>query len=130
MIKNRSFWSYILLTIITFGIYGIIFMYNYTEDLNKTCEGTGKPSKNYLIVILLSIITCGIYYYVWLYKQANRINQQGFSYSINIPETGSTILLWNILGSLLCGVGPLVGQYLMIKNFNLLAEEYNRKFAN
>lgn len=127
MIKQRSFITYLLLSIITLGIYSIIFMYGYTKDLNRVCDGVGKPSPNYIVVILLTIITCGIYYYVWLYQIGNRINQKGYEYGVNIQETGSTIVLWNLLGSLLCGIGRLVGQYLLIKNMNLLAEQYNAK---
>lgn len=127
MIKRRSFGMYLLLTIITCGIYGIIFMYNYNEDVNILCEGVDKPNMNYLLVILLTIVTCGIYYYIWLCKIGNRINQQGFNWGINIKESGSTLVLWNILGSLLCGLGPIIAQYMMINNFNILADAYNSR---
>lgn len=127
MIKKRSFGLYLLLTFITFGIYGIIFMYKYNEDVNVICEGVDKPNKNYIVVILLTLVTCGIYYYVWIYKIGNRLNQQGFNWGINMTESGTTLVLWSTLGSLLCGVGPLVAQYMMVKNFNIIAEAYNNK---
>jgi hypothetical protein len=66
MIKRRSLLTLILLSFITCGIYGIVFWYNYSDDMNKVCNGDGKQTQNYLIVFLLSFITCGIYPIVWL----------------------------------------------------------------
>lgn len=43
MVKtDRSFWTVLLLSIITCGIYGIVFWYNYTEDVNVVCRRDGK----------------------------------------------------------------------------------------
>ncbi|MGL5869999.1 DUF4234 domain-containing protein [Clostridium chrysemydis] len=125
MIKQRNFWILILLNLVTCGIYGIVFMYQYTQDLNRVCKNTGKESINYLLVILLSIITCGIYYYVWIFQQGNRMQETGFKNHLNIQENGSILVLWNILGSFLCGIGPFVAMYIMVKNMNILADAYN-----
>ena len=72
MIQRRSFLTYILLSIITCGIYSIFFWYSYSDDMNKVCNGDGKETQNYLIVFLLSLVTCGIYYYIWVYGVGNR----------------------------------------------------------
>jgi hypothetical protein len=48
MIQRRSLLTLILLSIITCGIYGIIFWYNYSDDMNKVCNGDGKLTQNYI----------------------------------------------------------------------------------
>mgnify|MGYP000943440609 CR=1 FL=1 len=125
MIKRRSFITLILLSIITCGIYGIFFWYSYTDDLNTVCNGDGKQTRNYLITILLSIITCGIYYWIWLYGVGNRLYANAPRYRCRFTEDGTTILLWMIIGSLLCGFGTLYAQYILVRNMNSLAEQYN-----
>lgn len=128
MIKHRDFLVMVLLTIITFGIYGIIFWYSYSDDMNKVCSGDGKETKNYLIVILLSIITCGIYYWIWVYHLGNRLRENAPRYGLTFNEDGTTILLWMLLGSLLCGLGTLYAQYLLVRNMNSIADSYNSNF--
>ena len=125
MIKQRDFLIMVLLSILTFGIYGIIFWYSYSDDMNKVCGGDGKNTNNYLIVILLSIVTCGIYYWIWHYQVGNRLCENAPRYNLRFNEDGTTILLWMLLGSLLCGLGTLYAQYLLIKNMNAIADSYN-----
>lgn len=128
MIKRRSLLTLILLSLITCGIYGIIFWYNYADDMNRVCEGDGKDTKNYIIVLILSFITFGIYYWIWLYGVGNRLAENGPRYGANITDNGSTVLLWMIVGSMLCGIGTFVGMHILIKNMNDLGERYNQMF--
>lgn len=131
MVKtNRSLLIYILLSLVTFGIYSIIFWYKLTGDINKVCKGYGTDSINYLLVFLLGMVTFGIYPIIWLYQQANRIQLAGTKYGLTIQENGTTILLWNLLGILLFGIGPFIGLYLIIKNMNLLGARYNASYES
>lgn len=128
---DRSFWIYFLLSFVTCGIYGIYFWYKYVDDLNTVFYGDGQDSQNYIIVWLLSLITCGIYGVYWYYRQANRIYHNSYSwYGVQVNESGTTILLWFILGYLAGGIGQLVGQYFMITNFNRVASVYNQQQSN
>ena len=98
---NRSFWVYLLLSIVTCGLYSIYFWYVYVEDLNTIFYGDGEDSPNYIIVLLLSWVTCGIYGVYWRYKQANRMYRESYDrYGVMIEENGSAILLWTLLGYL------------------------------
>lgn len=126
--ENRSLLKFVLLSFITCGLYGIYYMYRMTEDINAVCDGDGEDSPNYLIVILLSFITCGIYQFYWIYKQANRMYDAATRYDVRIDETGTTILLWMILGSLLCFFGTFYAWHLMFTNLNKLASEYNDRY--
>lgn len=120
----------VLLSIITCGIYGIVFWYNYTDDLNTVCNGDGKQTRNYLITILLSIITCGIYYWIWVYGVGSRLSENAPRYGTRFTEDGTTVLLWMIIGSLICGIGMLYAEYILVKNMNILAEQYNHFMQN
>lgn len=128
MIKQRSLLTLILLSIITCGIYNIIFWYSYSDDMNRICQGDGKNTQNYIIVILLSFITCGIYYWVWLYGIGNRLSENAPRYETSFQENGTTLLLWMIIGSFFCGIGSFVAMHIMIKNMNALADRYNKMF--
>jgi len=125
MIQRRDLIKLILLSIITCGIYGIIFWYRYAEDMNVVCQGDGEHTQNYIVVILLSIITCGIYQFIFFYRIGNRLARNAPRYGLAFNEDGMTILLWEILGSFLCGLGMLVSWHIMIKNMNALGEAYN-----
>ena len=128
--EKRNFWIYLLLSFVTCGIYSIYFWYVYVVDLNTIFAGDGEDSPNYLIVFLLSLVTCGIYGIYWQYKQANRIYQQAYSrYGVTVNESGSTILLWNLLGLVTGGIGQMVAEYFMITNLNTVASVYNRTSA-
>ena len=75
--------------------------------------------------LLLGLITFGIYNLVWLYMLGDRLQDNGPKYNITIKESGGVVLLWYILGSLII-VGPFVALYIIIKNTNALADEFNK----
>lgn len=134
---DRNFGTYLLFSIITCGIYSIFFFYYLIEDLNTVCEPMEDPndsqnSPNYILVLIFGILTCGIYTLFWLYKQGNRIQNTGRKYGLEINENGTTLLLWPLLGILLCGVGSIVGSfvsyYYFITDINKLCKAYNRRF--
>lgn len=131
---QRRLWKYIIFTMLTFGIYGIIFWWNMIKDLNMVCgyveDSDDNKSPNYIVLILLNLVTFGIYNYFWYYKQGNRIKEAGAAYGKAIEEKGSTYLLWNLLGVWLAGIGPLIGMYLFISNLNKISKMYNYKIEN
>lgn len=124
MIKTRSFIAFLLLSIITCGIYGIIYWYQFNEDVNTLCEGDGRTTSNFIVVILLSIITCGIYMWVWYYKEADRLYCVAPKYGTTVSEDGTKVILFMLLG-LIIAIGPFIGMYILTNNINKLAVEYN-----
>ena len=126
---DRSIVAYILLGLITCGIYDLYMIHLMIQDVNVTCAGDGKVTKGILEYILFGILTCGIYDYVWLYNFANRIQSNAPRYGMRFEEGGTTILLWWILGAWLCGVGPFYAMHLIIKNTNALNAAYNNMIA-
>lgn len=132
--EDRSLLLYLLLGIVTCGIYALIFFWNLIKDLNDVCrvkeEDDSEKSPNYLILVLLTLVTCGLYLFYWFYKQGNRIRRVGELYGEHIDENGSTYLLWLIFGAFLCGAGPLVGYHLFFKNVNKLCRAYNKEYID
>ena len=124
---DRSLVAYILLTIITCGIYGYYFVYTMARDVNVACEGDGEQTSGLLVFILLSFITCGFYAYYWYYKLGNRLCANAPRYGMAFQENGTTILLWCVVGLIACGIGPFVGMYILIKNTNAICAAYNRE---
>ena len=122
---NRSLLMFILLSGITCGIYTLFFISAWAKDVNVICAGDGKETKGLLMLILLSLVTFGIYEIIWMYGLANRLGENLQARGIDYNVTGMSVLLWTILGSALCGVGPFVALYKMFKATNELAVAYN-----
>lgn len=73
---DRSILRYILLGIITFGIYDIWYLHCLTKDVNEVCREDGKQTSGVLVYILLSFVTCGLYSVFWWYRIADMLSIQ------------------------------------------------------
>ena len=124
---DRGIISLILLSMITCGIYGYYFIYTLARDVNTACAEDGEETAGLGLYILLSIITCGFYNIYWIYKLGNRLADNAPRYGMTFQETGTTVLLWKILGALICWVGTYYGDYIIIKNTNAICDAYNRR---
>ncbi|MGD9560315.1 MAG: DUF4234 domain-containing protein, partial [Oscillospiraceae bacterium] len=107
------------------GIYNLYFWYKYAEDKNTTCQGDGEETTNYIIAWLLGIVTCSIYIWYWYYKLGNRLQRNAPRYNLAFQENGTTVILWMLVGSLLCGIGMFVAYHILIKNMNAIGNSYN-----
>ena len=57
MVRNdRNLVKYIILTIITCGIYHWVFMYYLAEDMNVVCDGDEHRTPGLWTFLLLSIV--------------------------------------------------------------------------
>ena len=126
---SRSLLTWIVLTFLTCGIYSWYFIYTLANDMNRICQGDNEETPGLLVFILLSIVTCGFYSYWWYYKIGNRMQANAPRYGLMFQENGTTILLWMIVGLLLCGLGPFVAMFIIIKNSNALAAAYNARLV-
>ena len=124
---NRGMIKTILLSIITLGIYGIVFYSRLGEDLNQIAgRYDGKKTMHYcLLCFLVGPITLGIGYIVWIHKLSARIGRELSRRGIGYSFGAGTYWGWGVLGSLLCGVGPFVYLHKLCKAMNLLCENYN-----
>lgn len=122
---NRSLVMYILLTIVTCGIYSFFFIYSMARDVNIACEGDGQKTRGLIQYLILSFITCGIYPLIWEYSLANRLAEGSERYGMRFAENGTTILMWHIFGMVICGIGPFIAMNILIKNTNRICDAYN-----
>lgn len=127
---DRSLLMYILLTIVTCGIYSYYFVYTLAKDVNQMCEGDGETVGGLAAYILLSFITCGFYSWYWLYKIQNRLHGAAPRYGVVVNENGTTVLLWMVIGSLLCGIGSFIGMNIVIVSANKVGVMYNARHFN
>ena len=123
---DRSLLIYILLTIVTCGIYGLFFLHDLAKDVNEMCKDDGKNTQGLLVYILLSIVTCGIYSIVWWYCVADRIGSAAFRRLGKNDFNGGTYLLWTLLGAFVCMVLAYVGMYKLSECSNMVALQYNQ----
>lgn len=125
---DRSLLMYILLTVVTCGIYGFIFIHELAKDVNQMCAEDGDKVGGLGAFILLSLLTCGIYSYYWMYKIQNRLNMAGPRYGVQIPENGTTVLVWYIVGMLLCFICSYIGMNIVITSANKVGAAYNERY--
>lgn len=123
---DRGLLGYIVLSILTCGIYSYYFIYTVARDVNTACAGDGKSTGGLVQFILLSILTCGIYSWWWQYSLGNRLAANAPRYGLSFTENGTTILLWLLFGSFLCFIGPFIAMNIIIKNTNSICMAYNR----
>ena len=106
---NRGFWLVLLLSIVTFGIYGLYLIYAFAKETNIACREDGKKTQGLVVYFLLSIVTFGIYSIIWYYMWINRCNsylvKQGKPEGLQVSTYLLTVF---ILGWLTLGVMYIV----------------------
>lgn len=123
---NKGLLKYILLSIITFGIYGLVVMSSVSNDINIIASRyDGKKTMHFcLLAFIVGPITLEIATLVWYHKISNRIGNELARRNISYSFGASSFWLWGIIGSLII-VGPLVYMHKLFKATNLIAENYN-----
>lgn len=124
---DRSLVLYILLGFLTCGIYQLYVFYTIMRDVNVACDGDGRHTPGLLEFILFGILTCGIYDLYWFYSVGNRLADNAPRYGLHFQENGTTLLLWMLIGSLLCFIGNYVGIYFLLNNVNAICSAYNQQ---
>jgi hypothetical protein len=136
--RFQTFWkdspaALILLVISNLGILslcilGLLWLNTLTKRINAVCEGDGKKTAGVVKFLLLGIITFGIYNLLWLYMLGERLQDNARRYNLSFKESGAMVLLWFVPGMFIM-VGPFISLYIIIKNTNALAVEYDKKTA-
>ena len=123
---NRGLAKLILLSMITFGIYGLIVYSALPEDLNQIASRhDGRKSMNFwLLLFIIGPITLGIGTIVWMHNMCDRIGHE--LKRRGLPHSFDASQFW-ILGVLLgfTLVCPLIFVHNLLKSMNKLSEHYN-----
>jgi len=124
---DRSWVKFLLLSIVTFGIYTIVFYYGISSDINTTASRyDGKKTMNYaLLFFLIGPITFYIAPIVWNHRIFNRIGEELKRRGINdVQLSAADFWIWGVLGSLFI-VGPLIAVNKLAKASNAVNASYN-----
>lgn len=123
---NRTLLKYILLSIITFGIYAIVVNSKISEEINTVASRyDGKKTMHFcLLIFLIAPITLGIGAIVWQHKISNRIGCELTRRGIDYKFSASTFWLWGVLGALII-VGPFIYTHKFLKSMNQINADYN-----
>ena len=124
---DRGLLGYIVLGFLTCGIYQLYMIHNMAKEVNIACEGDGKQTAGLLKLIIFTFLTCGIYSWIWYYNLGNRLQENAPRYGMHFSENGTTILMWELFGVLLCGIGPFIAMNILLKNTNAICQAYNEE---
>lgn len=125
---DRGLIKLLLLSFITFGIYGIIYWAKISEDVNLVCSRyDGKKTMNYyLLFFIVGPLTLGIGLLVWMHKLYARVGNELKRRNVNYSISAGTFWLWTLLGSFII-VGPFVATYKLLQAMNHLNADYNQR---
>ena len=124
---NRSLAKYFFLSIVTFGIYGIVVMTNVSTSIN-TAAGRydGQKTMNYcLVFFLFSWLTFGILPLIWYHKLSARVGRELRRRNIRHNFGAKDFWLWGVLGSFIIA-GPFIYYHKLFKGMNLICRDYNQ----
>ena len=107
----------IILSVVTCGIYGIIWFIDMVNNLNEASgDTTAQPGTT---VFLLGLVTCGIYYLIWMYKAGDQLN--GAKASRGLPTEQNANIMYLLLS--IIGLG-IVAYALIQSELNKIAAMY------
>ena len=87
MIQKRDIAMNVVLTVVTCGIYGLVWFVQITNDMRKA---SGDETLKGGMDLLLGIITCGIWYIYWAYKMGQAATKA--LEKANLPTNDNAIL--------------------------------------
>ena len=118
MKTNRGWLKTLLLSILTLGIYSIVFFSGISTDINLIASRyDGKKTMHYcLLLFVLAPITGTVAAFVW----SHRLSRRGLPYRFG----AGTFWGWNVLGALFIA-GPFIYLHKLCKAMNLLCDDYN-----
>ncbi len=125
---NRGLLEFLLLSIITLGIYGIVVMSRISREINLIAgPHDGKKTMHYcLVLFVFSWLTWGIVPLIWSHRLSDRIGtelaRRGIPYSFGADSFWG----WGFFGSLIL-IGPFIYQYKLLRAMNLLCADYNAR---
>ena len=95
-ITNRNIGLAIVLSLVTCGIYGLIWLVSINDDILSVSGSTDEPSGG--LVLLLTIVTCGIYGVYWGYKMGQKLFEAGQKYNMNISDNSIVYIILPLFG--------------------------------
>lgn len=126
--ENRSFLCFLLLSVLTLGIYAVYHQYAMIRDINVMLKSDGKHTPQVYWVLLLFIPTLTLFPLFWQYELGKRLrlNLQARNLSCGIGGGGQFFL--SLFGRQAIFLA-WIAQYNLIRACNDLAVYYNKVAA-
>ena len=123
---TRGLLKFILLSIVTLGIYSIVYHSSISESINLAASRyDGRKTMHYcLLFFIIAPITLGIGMIVWFHKVSARIGNELARRGLNYSFGAGTFWGWFFLGSFII-VGPFIYYHKLSKAMNLICADYN-----
>lgn len=123
---NFGLLKFIILSLLTFGIYGIYSFAKVGDILNSVAgRYDGKKTMSYwLLALIVSPLTLGIGGIIWFHKMSERVGGELARRNIDYSFGAGTFWLWDVLGIVIL-IGPLVYCHKLFTSMNLLISDYN-----
>ena len=96
MIRSKNIAVSIILSIVTCGIYGIVWFININDDVNTVSGNQNATSGG--IAFLLTLITCNIYGLYWMYQMGSRLDDAAAQRGLLTQNRGIIYLLLSFFG--------------------------------
>lgn len=122
---NRGLIKYLLLCLVTFGLYQFWFFSRFAKDLNVACSHDGKHTRGIIAFFLLTFITFGIYALIWILSLVSRVNHGAHFYRKPSKISVGSYLFWMFFGIYLGTLGYYIAMYKLFKTMNNVCEGYN-----
>lgn len=125
---DKSLLKYILLSLITCGIYPLVVMSVLSDDVNIIASRyDGKRTMHYCLLSFVVVpLTCGVAAFIWYHNVSERIGNEIRRRGINYHFGAADFWLWFVLGSIIL-IGPFVYMHKLLKATNLMCADYNAK---
>ena len=126
---DRGLTKFFFLSLITFGIYGIVVMSHISSEINEVATRyDGRKTMHYcLIYFIFGELTLGIASVVWYHRISDRIGTELYRRNLPYSFGSDTWWGWGFFGVLLFGIGPLVYIHKLMRAMNLMNADYNVK---
>ncbi len=113
IIQNKNIATCVILSILTCGIYGIIWFVSLTDD-SKRLKDDNTASGG--VAFLFTLLSCGIYSIYWGYKIGKRLYEAGKEQGVDVSDNSILYIVLSLFG-------------LGIVNYCLIQNDLN-KFAD
>lgn len=121
-ISKRDLILNIILTIVTCGLWGIVWEVRIADDIKLL---TGEESLvSGIVLVLLSLVTCGIYFIFWVYNAGNKLELVKAGYGLPTESKGLVYVVLSIFGF------SIVALALMQNDLNTVADINLNKSGN
>lgn len=95
-IAPKNIATCVILSIVTCGIYAIIWFIGLTDDSNRVSNEAGATSGG--MAFVLTLVTCGIYSIYWIYKRGVIIDNYYASKNMPRPNNAVIYLVLTLFG--------------------------------